>query len=416
MDWSTNCLVAPTAMCVVGALAVRFGLRGPSCIGGAIGLTLFYGIALPLLERFEGEYRLTDPRSFFLTLGAFAVASAALGVLAVVWRSRRKLLLMLAAVASLPMAVQAFHFTPIPAWGFAVEGFIPAVVFLAKALCIWVGERVEADTFREFSGAFLSDFPPATVARLINIYDKAPSQHFAGGSFRRPDSSANLAANTFGFFLDQPADLPPLPGCDGLGWPAETLTFDAKLRLPWRGAGAARLDVLIETADALIGVESKRYEPFIQESDRWDPSGNKPEPLASKAYARPVWGERMSGYQRLRDGLIDGSITFRHLDADRLVQNALALRAAVHRSARQGKKPALLYVFAEPEAWPDGEPVAPVDIEAHRAEAARFAEYARGDEVAFHHCSYRELLAYWEQTSSPDVRTHAALVAERFAP
>ncbi len=124
----------------------------------------------------------------------------------------------------------------------------------------------------------------------------------------------------------------------------------------------------------------------------------------------------MSGYQRLRDGLVDGSIAFSHLDADRLVQDALGLHTAVLRSARQGKKPVLLYVFAEPKAWPDGEPVALVDIEAHRAEATRFAEYVSGDEVAFHHCPYREMLALWEQASSPDVRAHAALVAERFAP
>ena len=186
--------------------------------------------------------------------------------------------------------------------------------------------------------------------------------------------------------------------------------------MPWRGAGTARLDVIVETADALIGVESKRYEPFIEESDRWDPSINKPEPLSSKAYSRPVWGERMSGHQRLRDGLIDGSISFRHLDAGQLVQDALGLHTAIRQSAHQGKKLALIYVFAEPEAWPDGEPVAPVDIETHRAEAARFVEYVSGDEVAFHHCSYRELLAHWERAPSPDVRTHAALVKERFAP
>ena len=127
---------------VATALAVRFGLRGSLWVGGAIGLVLFYGVALPLLARFEGEYRLTDPTSFFLTMGAFAVASAALGMLAVLSR-RRKLLLVLAAVLSLPMAVQVFYFTPLPAWGLAVVGFIPATVFLANVLCVWVWERVE---------------------------------------------------------------------------------------------------------------------------------------------------------------------------------------------------------------------------------------------------------------------------------
>ena len=129
---------------VASALAVRFGLRGSLWVGGAIGLVLFYGVALPLLARFEGEYRLTDPTSFFLIMGAFAVASATMGVLAEL-RYRRKLLLALAAVLSLPMAVQVFHFTPVPAWGFAVIGFIPAGVFLANALCIRIEEWLDAE-------------------------------------------------------------------------------------------------------------------------------------------------------------------------------------------------------------------------------------------------------------------------------
>ena len=131
-------------MFAAGALAVRFGLRGSLWVGGAIGLVLFYGVALPLLARFEGEYQLSDPTIFFLAMGAFAVASAVLGVLAVLGR-HRKLLLALACVASLPMAAQVFHFTPVPAWGLAVVGLIPAAIFLAQMLYIWVEERVDAD-------------------------------------------------------------------------------------------------------------------------------------------------------------------------------------------------------------------------------------------------------------------------------
>jgi hypothetical protein len=53
------------------------------------------------------------------------------------------------------------------------------------------------------------------------------------------------------------------------------------------------LDVLVETATVVIGIESKRFEPF------------RPKPLAilSNAYWRPVWGERMGGYMGARDAL-----------------------------------------------------------------------------------------------------------------
>ena len=146
------CFLLAVGLSVASAFAVRFGLRGSLWVGGAIGLVLFYGVALPLLARFEGEYRLTDPTSFFLTMGAFAIASAALGVLGV-FRRRRKILLVLSAVLSLPMAVQVFHFTPVPAWGLAVVGFIPAAVLLANVLCVWVWERVEADSVHASRGA-----------------------------------------------------------------------------------------------------------------------------------------------------------------------------------------------------------------------------------------------------------------------
>ena len=86
--------LSAVGLSAASALAVRFGLRGSLWVGGAIGLVLFYGVALPLLARFEGEYWLTDPTSFFLTMGAFAIASAALGVLAVLSRHRKILLVL----------------------------------------------------------------------------------------------------------------------------------------------------------------------------------------------------------------------------------------------------------------------------------------------------------------------------------
>ena len=58
-------------------------------------------------------------------MGALALASSALGVLAVFWRRPRKLFLAAAAIVSLPMALQVFYFVPVPAWGLAVIGFIP---------------------------------------------------------------------------------------------------------------------------------------------------------------------------------------------------------------------------------------------------------------------------------------------------
>ena len=79
----------------------------------------------------------------------------------------------------------------------------------------------------------------------------------------------------------------------------------------------------------------------------------------------------------------------------------------------RGKRPVLLYLYAEPERGPDGRPVPRAEINAHRAETTRFAEIVTGDEVVFHSCSYGALLPAWSAGPSVSARAHAgALVAQ----
>jgi len=103
------------------------------------------------------------------------------------------------------------------------------------------------------------------------------------------------------------------------------------------------------------------------------------------------------------------------LDATQLVKHAFGLRTAVHHKKHfVGKLPALLYLYAEPERWPDGRPISRAEIEAHRVEIRRFAEAVTGDQVAFRACSYRELLSAWAAGPCALTRTHAAATATRF--
>jgi len=53
-------------------------------------------------------------------------------------------------------------------------------------------------------------------------------------------------------------------------------------------------------------------------------------------------------------------------------------------------------------------------VDAHRTEVRDFADVVTGDEVAFHACSYRELLAAWRAGSGDAVRAQAAAIAARF--
>ena len=252
---------------------------------------------------------------------------------------------------------------------------------------------------------FLPGVPSAQVEAIFNA---APGNEISTGKFDSPESSAALAANTFGFFLNKPGEMPLLPGCDFVSWPAHSLSLEHTVRFPWRWGGHPVLDVLITTSSALIGVESKRFEPFRP----------KKAPPLSEAYWRPVWGDRMGGYQQIRDDLRRDKSLYAHLDAAQLFKHAFALRTQVHREgAHEGMTPVLVYLYAEPECWPrDGEPVSEVAKVQHRQEIADFASRVEDDEVEFISCPYRELLSAWQESGTPEVRSHAEAVIRHFAP
>ena len=248
---------------------------------------------------------------------------------------------------------------------------------------------------------------PGVPGREIErIFDAAAGNEIASGKFDSPESSAALAANAFGFFLNRPQDLPPLPDCDRVAWPARSLSIEATVRFPWSGGRHPVLDCLVTTPSALIGIESKRYEPFR----------GKKSASFSEAYWRPVWGDDLNGYEGVRDTLRANGRPYEFLDAAQLVKHAFALRTEVHR--RGGKlTPILFYLYAEPDVWPkDGTPVNEDDKAKHREEIARFARDVASDEVAFVSCPYRRMLEDWARHKDRRVRAHADAVTRRFSP
>jgi hypothetical protein len=245
------------------------------------------------------------------------------------------------------------------------------------------------------------------VSFVRAAYLRAPGNEIESGKFANVESSARLVANTFGLFYEHPAALPALPRTEDFGWPAELVEPEAVVRLPWHGGRHPCLDVLVVTADAVIGIESKRYEPFR----------NKAAGEMSAAYWRSVWGSKMAGYESCRDEIRDyGGGRFARLDVAQLVKHAFALRTAVHNVARwAGRRPVLYYLYAEPERWPGEKGAVPLqDRVQHRAEIAAFSERVADDEVSFVSCSYSELLERWAAQSDPMIRAHSATVAHCF--
>ncbi len=153
-------------------------------------------------------------------------------------------------------------------------------------------------------------FPTVPAEAVRAAFAKSPGNEFGSGKMASPQSSAALAANAFGFFLHRPADLPRPPSLPAdVEWPPTRVGLEACARFPWAGGRHPWLDALVETPSHLVGVESKRYEPFRP----------KAPPAFSAAFWRDVWGGAMGPFEAERDRLRDDPGRYAHLDAAQLV-------------------------------------------------------------------------------------------------
>lgn len=244
---------------------------------------------------------------------------------------------------------------------------------------------------------FLGGVPAAHVLQRLT---EAEGDELASGKLHSPESSAALAVNCFGWFIPRPEQLPALPALETVGMP-EIVDVEFCARFPWSGGKHPWLDAMAQTPTHLVGIESKRFEPF---RDRKTVS-------FSEAYERDVWGPDMAGYTRMRERLQAGETAYHYLDATQLIKHAFGL---VTTARRRNLTPALFYIFAEP-AERDGKPIATAALERHRAEVRHFADEIAGNEVAFGFSSYRDWLRSWDG-DIPSLSAHRAAVLERFAP
>ncbi len=235
----------------------------------------------------------------------------------------------------------------------------------------------------------MTSFLPGVPAEAV----LAALQRLPGLDLDSPDSSAALVANTFGWFLDRPRLLQPLPGVP-MGLP-EVVELAVEMQLPLRGVRHPKLDAVVTTPTTLVGVVSTRYQPF-----RPRKVTQFTEPFDSRD-----WGPGMAGYGRMRQALVTGSQTYRQLDAVTLVKQAYALRT---QSLKRARGAVLVYLHAEPQVWASGKPVDPAAIKRHRAEIADFARAVKGADVTFVALTWAELLAQWSKT--PALVAHTAAV------
>jgi hypothetical protein len=246
---------------------------------------------------------------------------------------------------------------------------------------------------------------PGVPVEILERYRRAAGDEIGTGKFTSPQSSAALAANTFGYFMKRCTDLPALPRWTE-SWSPRRVDPEDEVRFPWTGGHHPWLDAVVETGDFLIGVESKRYEPFDSHS-RTETSA------FSEAYWRDEWGNAMQPYQWLRDGLAHRPQLFRHLNAAQLVKHAFGLRT---QARKRVLRPVLVYLHAQPTRWPgvDGKVIAAEAHAEHAEEVRCFARMVAGGEVPFLHFTYNELLRTFDTSLLQHVRDHAVRLRERF--
>lgn len=239
-------------------------------------------------------------------------------------------------------------------------------------------------------------FLPGVPEDLVrSAFGKAAGNEIASGKFASPQSSAALAANGFGWFLERPSDLPMFPPLSDLAGPVASVELEREVRFPWSGGRHPWLDAVVTTATHVIGVESKRHEPFRDAK------------IASLAetYDRDVWGPEMGRWCAMRDLLRVEPRRYRHLDAAQLVKHAYGLASEQDRT---GLAPVLLYLFAEPQ---DTSP-SPEACLTHRREMEDFHAHIAGDRVRFATCSWRSWLARFIGPAAE----HARRVEQVFRP
>ena len=225
---------------------------------------------------------------------------------------------------------------------------------------------ISENLFLPLSPATLKDFSRGRGSELGN--------QGARGKMQALHSSSALACNVFEYWR-QRNDRRPLEQALGLGSSIESLRFEAQFGMGLRGA-KPNLDVVLETGENIIGIESKFLEPYASDEGYARFSGSY------FAGERKLWSDLgLPGCQKLAAAVKEGEMVFRRLDVPQLLKHALGLWRADRDRA------ALWYIFFRLDG-PLGEE--------HYQEVARVTQLV-GPELRFRAHSYQSLIARLEQ-------------------
>ena len=230
-----------------------------------------------------------------------------------------------------------------------------------------------------------TNFIPGVTAEMIkDDYHNGDGQEWSR-KIRAIHSSAALAANTFGIWKKQPAEL-TLLNLSGF----DTLEFEVKCPTGLGGKPPS-LDVLIQSQDTVIGIESKLLEPLKLKKPQFAKSYTRENlPLCEDA-----WWSLLLRVHKWSPS---------HLDAVQLIKHYLGLR----KKFADGKKVFLLCLF-----WMPLNAVEIREYDQHAKELKEFCTSVQDSGTAqFVAMDYLQLWNSWE--SNKLMAEHARLLMNRY--
>ena len=210
------------------------------------------------------------------------------------------------------------------------------------------------------------------------------------GKFLAAHSSSALAVNCFAPFRQRTEQL-RLGALSGFN----SLRFEAKCPTGLGGT-PPHLDVLVDGAERVVGIESKCTEPLSSHTAEFSPAYRN----------RLDFALREGGWFAEMLRLHETPAAYRWLDAAQLIKHAFGLARTY-----SGRPSELLYLFWEPANAGKFSV-----FQEHRREIAEFADRVQGSSPTFSAMSYNELWSEWADAELPAwLAEHLARLRARYA-
>jgi len=227
-----------------------------------------------------------------------------------------------------------------------------------------------------YTASFYDNLLPAVLPEDFEADLRQGDGNELETKFRAAHSSSALGVNCFAPFRSQLADLTIL-GQQGF----DSLQFETKCPTGLRGRRAPNLDLLLQSGDEVIGIESKLTEYLTRHQAKFSP-----------AYEAEIQDHRREqGWFQEMLRLMDDPRAYDWLNAAQLIKHAFGLDHSYPE-----KPVTLLYLYWEP-AEARGHPV----FAEHRREIDDFSKRISGSGPQFRAMSYPELWNSW-QDMAPD--------------